>query len=460
MVKETKYYDLLEISPDADQSAIKKAYRKMAMKYHPDKNPDNKVEAEEKFKEVSEAYQVLSDESKRALYDEHGEEGVKEGGGGGFSSAHDLFGSLFGGMFGGGGGRREESRRTEDIQFKLGVTLAEFYNGATKKLKVTHQILCPTCDGSGSKDPNKPAVIKCATCKGQGIRMIVRQVGPGMIQQMQARCSDCTDGNRVDLSKACGECKGKRTVAESKQLEVVVARGAKQGDTVKFFGDADQMPGKDPGDIIVVLAGKQAPDEEDSDEEGQAEDKERRKAQRQNERIAKRMKLVQDVKDVYQPHFKRVQSQVDLLFEHDLPLIDALLGYEFTIRHYDDHLVTIKSPPNHVTSSGDLVVVEGEGMPLHRNPNQRGDLYVKMNVVMPDPKALRDPQLQKALRATLPPSYPPIPKALADDAEVVKASPFNQAREASKQRAHQERERQERGEDDDHHGATHQCRQG
>jgi DnaJ-class molecular chaperone len=205
----------LEVAPDADQATIKKAYRKMAMKHHPDKNPDNKAEAEEKFKAVSEAYQVLSDEEKRSVYDEHGEEGVKEGGGA--QSAHDLFGSLFGGMFG-GGGRREESRRTEDIQFKLGVTLSEFYNGATKKLKVTRKVICETCDGKGSKDPTKPAVSKCATCKGQGIRLIVRQVGPGMIQQMQARCSDCTDGNRIDLSKACTDCKGARTISESKQI--------------------------------------------------------------------------------------------------------------------------------------------------------------------------------------------------------------------------------------------------
>lgn len=457
MVKETKYYDLLEVAPDADQATIKKAYRKMAMKHHPDKNPDNKAEAEEKFKAVSEAYQVLSDEEKRSVYDEHGEEGVKEGGGA--QSAHDLFGSLFGGMFGGGGGRREESRRTEDIQFKLGVTLSEFYNGAVKKLRATRKVICETCDGKGGKDPTKPAVTKCVTCKGQGIRLIVRQVGPGMIQQMQARCSDCTDGNRIDLSKACPTCKGARTVSESKELEVVVAKGMKQGDNVKFFGESDQMPGKDPGDIIVVLAHKVGPDDEDSDDEGAGmEDKEKRKARRQQERIAKRMRPVRNVQDVFQPNFKRVQSQVDLLFEHDLPLIDALLGYEFTIRHLDDHLVTIRSPANHVTASGDLVVVEGEGMPYQRNPNQRGDLYVKMNIVMPDPKELADPNLRQALKATLPPSYPAVPGPLADDAEIITASAFNQAREANKQRAHQERERQERGEDDEHPGTT--CRQG
>jgi len=289
---------------------------------------------------------------------------------------------------------------------------------------------------------------------------VIRQLGPGMIQQMQARCSDCTDGSQIDPAKACLECRGKRTVAESKQLEVVVARGMKHGDTVKFFGDADQMPGKDPGDIVVVLTAKAGPDEEDSDEEGAAEGKEKRKVQRQRERLVKRMRPVQDVKDVYQPHFKRVQSQIDLLYEHDLPLIDALLGYEFTIRHYDDHLVTIRSPPNHVTSSGDIVVVEGEGMPYHRNPNQRGDLYVKMNVVMPDAKDLRDPHNQRALRSALPLSYPPIPKALSDEAEILTTSAFNQAREASKQRAHQERERYERGEEDEHQNGQPACRQG
>lgn len=446
MVKETKFYDLLEISPNADASEIKKAYYKCSKKYHPDKNPDNRAAAEEKFKQVSEAYQTLSNEEKRSTYDQYGEEGLKEGGGGGVNP-HDLFGGgLFGSMF--GGGRPQESRRTPDIKFELGVTLAEFYNGATKKLKVTHQILCKKCDGKGSKDPSKPAVIKCVTCKGQGIRLIVRQVGPGMIQQMQSRCTDCTDGMRVDPSKACTVCNGKQTVPETKNLEVVVSRGMKQGDSVNFYGDADEMPGKEAGDIVVVLNGKPDKDDEPDLEEGGG-DKAARQLALRKERMKRRMAPVASAADVYRPTFKRVQSQTDLLYEHDLPLQDALLGYEFTIRHLDDHLVTVKSPPNHVTNSGDLVVVEGQGMPFHRNPNQHGDLYVKMNVVMPEAAELKDPKLAAALKAALPRSYPPVPKALLEDTETITASIFNQAREESKQRAQRQRARAEAGEDDD-----------
>ena len=149
MVKETKFYDLLGVKPGASESELKKAYRKLALKFHPDKNPG--PEAGEKFKEISMAYEVLSNEDKRRIYDAHGEQGIKEGGGGGggFSSPMDIFDKIFGGGMGGmGGGRSRGPRRTKNLMHQMSVSLEEMYNGATRKLALQKNVICSDCDGN------------------------------------------------------------------------------------------------------------------------------------------------------------------------------------------------------------------------------------------------------------------------------------------------------------------------
>ncbi len=150
MVKETKFYDLLGVKPGVSDGDLKKAYRKLALKYHPDKNPD--PAAAEKFKEISQAFEVLSNEEKRRIYDAHGEQGIKEGGGGGgggFHSPMDIFDMFFGGGGGGGmfGGGRRGPRRTKNIIHQMSVTLEEMYNGTTRKLALQKNVICPDCDG-------------------------------------------------------------------------------------------------------------------------------------------------------------------------------------------------------------------------------------------------------------------------------------------------------------------------
>ena len=147
MVKETKFYDLLGVKPGASDSELKKAYRKLALKYHPDKNPG--PEAGEKFKEISMAYEILSNEDKRRIYDMHGEQGIKEGGGGGggFSSPMDLFDMFFGGGMGGLGGRSRGPRRTKNLMHQMSVSLEEMYNGTTRKLALQKNVICSDCDG-------------------------------------------------------------------------------------------------------------------------------------------------------------------------------------------------------------------------------------------------------------------------------------------------------------------------
>jgi DnaJ family protein A protein 2 len=186
MPKENEYYTRLGVEASASVDDIKKAYKKMAIKFHPDKNPNN-PEAVEKFKEISEAYEVLSDEKKRQIYDKYGKDGLKEGG---FNAhnAEDIFSQFFGGggfssFFGGGGNRGP--KRTENIVHELQVTLEDLYKGKTSKLAVQRNVLCGKCSGSGAREGASAA--KCRTCEGRGVRIIIKQMGP-MIQQMQTVC--------------------------------------------------------------------------------------------------------------------------------------------------------------------------------------------------------------------------------------------------------------------------------
>ncbi|KAG9341260.1 hypothetical protein JZ751_019701 [Albula glossodonta] len=216
MVRETGYYDLLGVKPKATLDEIKKAYRKLALKYHPDKNPSEG----EKFKLISQAYEVLSDPKKRDLYDHGGEQAIKEGGmgGGDFSSPMDIFN-----MFFGGGGRMQRERRGKNVVHQLGVTLEEMYSGATRKLGLQKNVICEKCDGYGGK---KGALEKCSNCKGRGVQIQVQQIGPGMIQQIQSMCPDCQgQGERFNSKDRCKNCNGHKVERKKKILEVHIDKG-------------------------------------------------------------------------------------------------------------------------------------------------------------------------------------------------------------------------------------------
>eukprot|EP00928_Gymnodinium_smaydae_P016268 TRINITY_DN16079_c1_g1_i1.p1 TRINITY_DN16079_c1_g1~~TRINITY_DN16079_c1_g1_i1.p1 ORF type:complete len:513 (+),score=186.33 TRINITY_DN16079_c1_g1_i1:67-1605(+) len=219
-VDTTKFYKALEVEKDASESEIKKAYRKLAVKHHPDKGGDP-----EKFKEITRAYEVLSDPDKRSKYDRGGEEAVDGDGGG---DASDIFSQMFSGGGGGGGGRRRQ--KTKDVVQPLKVTLEQIYNGATKKMAITRQVI-----------DKKRGVETCGSCNGRGVKVEVVRMGP-MIQQMQSQCSSCG-----------GNGKSFKTKQEREVLEVHIQKGAPDGHKVIFREMADEHPDADTGDVVFVL---------------------------------------------------------------------------------------------------------------------------------------------------------------------------------------------------------------
>lgn len=244
------YYTLLDVSRDASDRDIKKAYRRLAMKYHPDRNPGDEA-AELKFKEISEAYEVLSDAQKKAAYDQYGHAGLggQGGMGGGFEGGFsDIFGDVFGDMFGGGqgGGRRSNVRRGADLRYNLDLSLEDAVRGCDKTLKVPTYVSCEPCDGSGAKAGTTPKT--CNTCGGAGqVRM---QQGFFAVQQT---CPTCRGEGRV-ISDPCGSCRGQGRVQKTKTLEVKVPSGVDTGDRIRLSGEGEAgAHGGPAGDLYVQV---------------------------------------------------------------------------------------------------------------------------------------------------------------------------------------------------------------
>jgi len=241
------YYEILGVSRTATEAEIKKAYRRMAMKYHPDRNPDN-AEAEAHFKEAKEAYEMLTDPQKRAAYDQFGHAGVdgsaggRRGGSGGFS---DIFGDVFNDIFGQSGGGRQ-SYRGADLRYHLDLTLEEAVAGTTQKIRIPVNVSCKTCDGTGAKKGTTP--VTCTTCGGHGqVRM---QQGFFSVQQA---CPHCHGTGKM-LNDPCGDCHGEGQVQEHKTLSVKVPAGVDTGDRIRLSGEGEAgTGGAGPGDLYVEM---------------------------------------------------------------------------------------------------------------------------------------------------------------------------------------------------------------
>ncbi|KAG0725455.1 DnaJ subfamily A member 2 [Chionoecetes opilio] len=343
---ENRLYEVLGVSRNASDTEIRKNYRKLAKECHPDKNPA----AGDKFKEISFAYEVLTDPQKREIYDRYGLKGLQEGDTGGpgtddifshFFGGGGPFGGLFGG-FGGGGmsrhGPRRGPKKGENTVHRLKVSLEDLYNGKVSKLQLSKNTICIACGGEGGPPG---ALHPCRTCSGRGIKVTITQLGPGMVQQMQSRCPACDgEGEVINERDRCQTCLGRKVVQQTKLLEVQVDKGMRDEQRITFHGEGDQMPGVEAGDVIIVLQEK--------------------------------------------AHEVFTRSGTDLMMKKSITLTQALCGFTTVVDHLDGRKIIVNHPPGSVLVPGCVRGIVGEGMPIYKNPFEKGDLYIRIEVDFPE----------------------------------------------------------------------------
>ncbi len=341
------YYTVLGVDRNADEATIKKAYRQCALKYHPDKNPGNK-EAEEKFKEAAEAYEVLSNTEKRSKYDRFGHDGLKNMGGGGFSGGGmsmedifsqfgDIFENAFGfGGFGGFGGRQSQHRRVNrgtNLRVKVKLSLEEIAKGVEKKLKVQKYITCTQCNGSGARGGG--SYNTCSSCHGSGQ---VTRVTSTFLGQMQttSTCPACGGEGRI-ISDKCPACAGNGIVKGEEVISINIPAGVAEGMQLSMSGKGNSAArGGVPGDLIILI------------------------------------------EEQKHPHL--VRDGNNLLYEHYISFPDAAMGVSLEVPTLEGR-ARIRIEPG--TQSGRVLRLKGKGLPSVDNYG-RGDLLVNINVWTPE----------------------------------------------------------------------------
>ncbi len=326
------YYEVLGVQRDADAAQLKQAYRKLAKQFHPDFNPNN-AEAEERFKQVSEAYSVLSDAEKRERYDRFGHQGLEGGGGGGAGDFGDIFshfGDIFGDLFGrGGGGGARRGRRGPDLATELEITFEEAVSGTKKDITFERHDVCGTCDGSGAKQGTRPD--PCGTCRGSG--RITRQQGFFMVQ---TTCPVC-QGQGVTIKDKCGDCSGQGFRRVQRTLSVRIPAGIDDGMRMRVPGEGETGgPGGERGDLSILV------------------------------RVAAH------------PVFRRDGPHIHI--EREISLSQAALGDELTVPTLTgEEVVTV--PPG--TQHGTVLRLRGRGM-QRVNARTSGDQYITLNIAVPE----------------------------------------------------------------------------
>ena len=340
MAEKRDYYEVLGVSKGASDDELKKAYRKAAVKYHPDRNPGNK-EAEEKFKEINEAYQVLSDPDKKAKYDRFGHAGVDPnygGGAGGFNGAGfdfgdlgDIFGDIFGG-FGGGANRRNGPKRGRDVQQVVDVTFEEAAFGCKKKLNVTMAEKCSTCNGTGAKPGTNPE--RCSFCNGTG-QTVQQQRTMFGYSNVVSTCQHCRGTGQI-IKNPCSDCRGTGKIRKSKMIEVNIPKGIDHGQTIQITGGGEPGEKGGPnGDLLITV------------------------------RVQRHPVLEREGSDVF--------------IEVPITFVQAALGATLKVPTIDG-IVNFDIPEG--TQTGSQFRMRGKGIPFMRG-NGRGDQYVTVNVEVP-----------------------------------------------------------------------------
>ncbi|MGI9251776.1 MAG: molecular chaperone DnaJ [Pseudohongiellaceae bacterium] len=331
------YYEVLGVSRDASDADLKKAYRRIAMKNHPDRNPDDE-QAEENFKQANEAFEVLSDKEKRARYDQFGHAGVAGQTHGGTADFGDIFGDIFGDFFGGGSTRRSQVRRGADLRYQLELTLEEAVQGTTEELRIPTTVNCEPCDGSGARKGSSP--VDCSSCGGSGqIRM---QQGFFSMQQTCPRCR----GAGKQIKDPCPSCHGNGNVKKTKTLSVKIPPGVDTGDRIRLTGEGRAgTRGGPPGDLYIEA--------------------------------------------VIKPHPIFQRNGRDLYCEIPISFTDAALGGELEVPTLDGR-VKLKVPPE--TQSGKLFRLRKRGIKPARG-GLTGDLLCRAIIETPVKLTARQKEL-------------------------------------------------------------------
>lgn len=333
------FYKVLDIDRAADEATIKKAYRKLSRKYHPDKSKE--PEAEAKFVEIARAYEVLSDPEKRTVYDRHGEEGVKQlesGKGGGGANPFDLFQNFF-------GRRQPQTQRGPTTTSEFEVTLENIYTGSDIDFMINKHVLCDHCRGTGAASDNH--IQSCPACDGSGVQITHQQLFPGMVIQGQSTCNKCGGRGKI-ITQVCSHCQGQKVVPYTQHYTLEVPPGAPEGHQIVFEAEGDENPDWEPGDVIISV------------------------------RTRKRL-----------GGWRR--KETSLYWTENLSVEEALLGFERNITHIGGHTITLKRDA--VTQPGFVQTMKGEGMPIFQGTGY-GDLFIEYNVVLPTQLS---PELRKDL---------------------------------------------------------------
>lgn len=305
------FYEILEVSREATQKEIKKAFRRLSLKYHPDRNPGNK-EAHDKYVRISRAHEVLTDPQQKEIYDIYGEEGLSKEG------------NL----------QHRGKQKGPNFKMEASINLEDLYNGIKRQIPFRRRVICPRCHGTGGKLGKTK---QCPKCQGRGMTLERVTMGFGMTMQMQQPCKKC-EGKGIVFSERCNHCDGERLVSEESMMDIVVERGMRDKQMIVLKGQADQSPDFLPGDLIIIL----------------------------NQKMH---------------HFFKERRGNDLYADMDINLKDALFGFHKKITHMDGREIYVDS--DKITQPYEVKVIQGEGMPVHKFPSQKGDLFLKFNVKLP-----------------------------------------------------------------------------
>ncbi len=345
-MKKKDYYEILGVPRNASQEEIKKAYRRLALKYHPDRNPGDK-EATERFKEISEAYEVLSDPEKRAIYDAQGHGGLYDHGYRGFTDVEDIFSAFsdlfeeFLGGFGGFGKRHRKEKRPQagpDLSYEISLDLEDVLHGKEIELEVERYETCHVCKGNGLAPGASPQY--CPTCKGRGY--IVHSEG---FFRVSTTCPHCR-GTGTLILDPCPECKGQGRVYVRKKLKIKIPPGVEEGSFIRVPGEGEAgLYGGPPGDLYI------------------------------------RIRL--------RPHKLFERRGSDLYLNVTIPVVEAILGGEIEVPTLEGN-IKVKIPPG--TQPGDSLIVEGKGLPDHRT-GRRGNLVLQLGIEIPKKLTKRQEEL-------------------------------------------------------------------